>query len=362
MAVVGCHGNAAAAAVGRPSKSAFGYDSVVLGIAYTTPIASGAAAAVPPSISPRKVIIDLDPGVDDAVALTMALFDPRLDVVAVTAVGGNVPAPQASDNLQALVAFLDPPRLPRIGVAADDAVLPEKPYSVHGSDGLGGVELPRVPLHGGHAAEKVIYECLKAHPREITILALGPLTNVSRVLARDPGVAELIGDILICGGTVHAAGNATPAADFNFFCDPRAARHVIREPMTKTLLPLETSSQVLLGFGLLDELPDSFSRAGKILRGMLGHAFRAHRQILGSEGVRLHDVVALVALTNPELFERTTVAADVETDGDLTAGMLVVDRRQIRQWRPNADLLVACDAAAVQDCILRGCAAAAEAT
>ncbi len=317
---------------------------------------------MPPILTPRKVIIDVDPGIDDAVALTMALFDPRLDVVAVTAVGGNVPPQQATANLQSLVAYLDPPRLPRIGGAADDVVLPERPYSMHGSDGLGGLELPRVALHGGHASEKVMYECLKAHPREITILALGPLTNVSRVLARDPGIAELIGDILICGGTVHAAGNATPAADFNFFCDPRAARHVVGEPVTKTLLPLETSAQVMLGFGLLDELPDAFSRAGKILRSMLGHAFRAHRQILGSEGVCLHDVAALVALTNPELFERTTVAADVETAGDLTAGMLVVDRRQIRQWRPNADLLVGCDAAAVQDCILRGFAAAAAVT
>ena len=311
---------------------------------------------------PRKVILDVDPGIDDAVALVMALFDPRLEVVAVTAVGGNVPADQATANLQALVAFLDPPRLPRLGIAADDSCLPERPYSVHGADGLGGVELPRVALHGGHAAEKVIWESLRAHPREITIVALGPLTNVSRVLQRDPEVAALIGELVICGGTVHASGNATPAADFNFYCDPAAARHVIREPVTKTLVPLETSGQVLMGFGLLDQLPDAFSRAGRILRGMLTHAFRAQRQILGCEGIRLHDAVALVAATNPELFERVTVAADVETSGELTAGMLVVDRRQIRQWRPNADLLVSCDVSAVQDCILRALATAADAT
>ena len=312
--------------------------------------------------SPRKVIIDVDPGVDDAVALAMALFDPRLEVVAVTAVGGNVAPEQASANLQALVAYLDPPRLPRLGLAADDVALPARPYSVHGADGLGGVELPRVQLHGGHLAEKVIWECLKAHPREITILALGPLTNVSRVLARDPSVAELIGDLVICGGTLHAAGNASAAADFNFYCDPAAARHVIREPLTKTLVPLETTGQVLLGFDLLDHLPDESSRAGWIVRGMLSHAFRAQRQILGSEGIHLHDVVALVAATNPELFERVSVAADVEVAGELTAGMLVIDRRQIRRTRPNADMLSGCDAAAVQDCVIRSLAAAAEAT
>ncbi|MFM9059857.1 MAG: nucleoside hydrolase [Planctomycetaceae bacterium] len=312
--------------------------------------------------TPRKVIIDADPGVDDAVALAIALFDPRLEVLAVTAVGGNVAPGQATANIQAIVASLDPPRLPRLGIAADDVALPARPYSVHGADGLGGVELPRVPLHGGHLSEKVIWECLKAHPREITILALGPLTNVSRVLARDPSVAELIGDLVICGGTLHAGGNATATADFNFYCDPAAARHVIREPLTKTLVPLETTGQVHLGFDLLDQLPDESSRAGQLVRGMLAHAFRAQRQILGSEGIHLHDVVALVAATNPELFERTSVAADVEVMGELTAGMLVVDRRQIRRGRPNADVLSACDAAAVQDCILRGLATAAEAT
>jgi inosine-uridine nucleoside N-ribohydrolase len=313
-------------------------------------------------VEPRKLIIDCDPGIDDAVALAIALFDPRLDVLAVTATAGNVPADQATANLQALVAFLDPPRLPRIGTASTEALLPARPVSVHGPDGLGGLELPRVPLHAGHPSEKVIWETIKAHPREVTILALGPLTNISRVLKRDPGIAELIGGIVACGGTVHAAGNATAVADFNFFCDPAAARHVVREPVTKTLVPLEATGQVVYEFDLLDRLPRDFTRAGKMLRPMLAHAFRAQRQLLGSEGIRLHDLVALVAVTNPELFERESVVADVESAGELTAGMLVVDRRPNRRWRPNADLLVGCDAAAVQDCVLRGLQLAGEAT
>ena len=311
---------------------------------------------------PRKLIIDCDPGIDDAVALTMALFDPRLEVVAVTAAGGNVAAEQATANLQALVAFLDPPRLPRIGAASADAVLHSRPYSMHGADGLGGLDLPRVPLHGGHVSEKVIWECIKAHPREVTIVALGPLTNISRVLKRDPGIAELIGSLVICGGTSQASGNATPVADFNFFCDPAAARHVVGEPLTKTLVPLETTSKVIYDLDLLDRLPREFSRAGKILRPMLTHAFRAQRQLLGCEGILLHDVAALVAATDPELFERETVAADVETAGDLTAGMLVIDRRRNRTWRPNTDLLVGCDAVGVRDRVLRSLVTAGDVT
>ena len=311
---------------------------------------------------PRKVILDLDPGIDDAVALAMALFDPRLDVVAVTAGGGNVPPEQATANLQALVGILDPPRLPRLGVAPDDTVRPEKPFNMHGTDGLGGIDLPRARLHGGHVSEKVIWETIHAHPREVTIVCLGPLTNLSRVLARDPAIVELIGEVVIAGGTAHGQGNATPVVDFNFYCDPPAARHVIREPMAKTLVPLETTGQVTFGFDLLDQLPPESSRAGRILRGMLPHALRAHRQILGREEICLHDVAALVAVTNPELFERVTVAADVETGGELTAGMLVIDRRTVRQWRPNLDILTSCDVAAVQDCILRGLAAAGAGT
>jgi len=133
---------------------------------------------------PRKVIIDSNPGIDDAPSrFAMALLDPRLEVLAVTASGGNVAPDQATANLQSLVKFLDPPRLPRVGVAPTDVMVPARPYSLHGSDGLGGLDLPRANLHGAHVAEKVIWETVRAHPREVTLVALGPLTNISRSIA-----------------------------------------------------------------------------------------------------------------------------------------------------------------------------------
>lgn len=311
---------------------------------------------------PRKVILDVDPGIDDAVALAIALFDPRLDVLAVTATGGNVDPAQATANARTIVGWLDPPRLPRIGVAATDVLLPERGASVHGPDGLGGADLPQARLHSGHPAEKVILETVKAHPGEVTILALGPLTNLSRLIAREPSLAELVGEVVISGGTAFGHGSTTPVADFNFFANPAAARHVIREPLTKTLMPLETSSQVVLGFDLLEQMPDESSRAGAMLHRMLPHAFRAHRQLLGTEGICLHDVVALVSLLHPELFERTTVGADVETSGELTTGMLVVDRREVNRWKRNVDLLIEVEGGAVRDCILRGLDQAARCT
>jgi len=310
----------------------------------------------------RKVILDIDPGIDDAVALTMALFDPRLEVLAVTATAGCVGHERATGNLQSLVNLLDPPRLPRLGVAPADVELTPWPFLLDGSDGLGGLDLPQVSLHGGHVADKVIGETLRAHPRQVTIIALGPLTNLARLFRRDPGIVDAVQELVISGGTLRGAGDATPVADANFFADPSAARQVVGAPVSKVLVPLETSGQLVLGFDLLDQLPAESSRAGALVRRMLPHAYRAQRQLLGSEGIRLHGTVALVAATHPELFERATVAADVETGGELTAGMLVVDRRQARQWQPSADILTVCDAVAVEDCILRGLATAAAAT
>jgi inosine-uridine nucleoside N-ribohydrolase len=311
---------------------------------------------------PRKLILDVDPGIDDAVALAIALFDPRLDVLAVTATGGNVDPTQATSNARTIVSLLDPPRLPRIGVASNDVLLPDRGPSVHGADGLGGADLPLARLHGGHPAEKVILETVRSHPGEVTILALGPLTNLARLFAREPSVAELVGEVVVSGGTAFGRGSSTPVSDYNFFANPAAARHVIREPLTKTLVPLETTSQVVMGFDLLEQMPDESSRAGAMLHRILPHAFRAHRQLLGTEGICLHDVVTLVSLLHPELFERTTVGADVETSGELTMGMLVVDRRPVNRWQRNVDLLVDVEVGAVRDCILRGLDQAARST
>src|SRR5262245_44082487 len=136
---------------------------------------------------PRKVIIDCDPGIDDAVALALALFDPRLEVVAVTAVAGNVPAARATQNVQAIVERLDPPRYPRLGVAAppDDVSYADGRH-LHGPDGLGGAGLAVSQLARQHPAEKLIADECRTAPGDVTIVCLGPRTHVARALTRDP--------------------------------------------------------------------------------------------------------------------------------------------------------------------------------
>jgi len=287
------------------------------------------------------------------------LFDPRLEVLAITATAGNVSAQQATRNVQAIIEQLDPPRLPRVGVAREpDQGRAADARHIFGEDGLGNAHFQVAELHHRHPAEKVICDEVHAAPEEVTIIALGPLTNIARALARDGELASLIGRIHIMGGTLTGPGNVTPAAEFNFYCDPPSARAVLASATTKTLVPLDVTSQIVMTYDQLDELPDASTRAGALLRKILPFAFRSHRRELGLEGIYLHDPVALVAALNPELFRTEEMAGDVEIEGDLTTGATVFDRRQNPKWRPNMEVATEIETSAVMDCILRGLGAA----
>ena len=302
----------------------------------------------------RKVIIDCDPGIDDAVALTMALFDPRLEVVAVTAVEGNVDAEQATRNVQAIIEQLDPPRMPRIGTASpSDNSLSPFAYQIHGKDGLGNAGLAVSELVRQHPAEKLICDEVKLAPGEVTIVCLGPLTNVARAIQRDPNLASQLGRLVIMGGSVNGIGNVTTCAEFNFFSDPEAAREVVRSSATKTLIPLDVTSQVSWSLGLHDQLPGETTRAGALLRKILPHLFRTYRHELGLETIHLHDTVAIAAAVHPELFVTRELEGDVETRGEITRGMTIFDRRSTAISRSDMEVALECDATAVRDCIVR---------
>jgi inosine-uridine nucleoside N-ribohydrolase len=303
----------------------------------------------------RKVIIDCDPGIDDAVALTLALFDPRLEVVAVTAVAGNVPAERATINVQAIIEQLDPPRFPRMGVATPAADVPYlDARHLHGPDGLGGAGLAVSQLARQHPAEKLICDEVRAAPGDVTIVCLGPLTNIARALVRESDLADQIGRLVIRGGSVKGVGDVTPCAEFNIYADPGSARAVFRSPTMKSLIPLDVTDQVVWTLDLLDNLPDEQTRAGKLLRATLPYLFRSHRQQLGLESIRLPDAVAIAAVLHPELFRTEDLAGDVETLGEITLGATVFDRRPQPSHRAGMEVALDIDSAAVTDCVVRG--------
>ena len=308
---------------------------------------------------PRKVIIDCDPGIDDAVALCMALFEPRLDVMAVTAVAGNVPAEQATLNVQAVIDQLDPPRLPRVGSARPlEGVGEVKPRLLHGKDGLGGTGVEVSQLHQQHAAEKILVDQVRSAPGEITIVCLGPLTNIARAFHRDPELPGLIGQLILSSGSITARGNATPAAEFNIHSDPYAAKTVFHSIAPKLMIPLEVSEEVKFDMGFVQQLPSVTTHAGRLLRRMIPFSFRAYHQHIGRERIQLPDAVSLLAAIQPELFEIQSMTGDIETQGELTVGATVFDRRPLSNWGYPLDVAHQVDAAAAKDCIIRCLSAA----
>ncbi len=287
----------------------------------------------------KKIILDVDPGIDDAMVLCLALFDPSVEVVAVTSTGGNVTPQVASRNLQAIVEYLDPPRLPRIGAGTGpDDGLPVDGRYVHGIDGLGGTDLPCAALLSQHLAEKVICDAIRSAPEEVTVITLAPLTNLARAFQRDPELPQLVDHVVIMGGALDVAGNITPAAEFNIYCDPIAARQVFQSPCTKTLIPLDVTNRITFTLGDLNRLPSDTTKIGRFLRNILMPAFRAYRQRFGLEGIHIHDMVTYMAAIHPELFTMKEVAGNVETIGDLTRGMTVFDRRRVPEWPSNMEV------------------------
>lgn len=301
----------------------------------------------------RKVILDVDPGIDDALALTLALFDPRLEVVAVTAVAGNVTAQQATLNVQAIIEQLDPPRLPRIGTGTPREMPTDSRY-LHGSDGIGENFFQVAELHHQHSSDKVITDEVRTAPHEITIITMGPLTNLALAFQRDAELAQNIDQLIIMGGTHSGPGNITAAAEFNFYCDPDAARTVLRSPVTKTIIPLDVTRKVMMTYDQLGKLPSDSSKVGRFIQQILPFAFQSYRQQLGLEGIYVNDAVALMAAVQPELFRTEMATCDVETAGELTTGMCVFDRRRNQEEIHNAAVAVEVDEIAVMDSIMRG--------
>jgi purine nucleosidase len=244
--------------------------------------------------------------------------------------------------------------LPRFGAASPpDAGLPVDSRHLYGIDGLGDVEIQVAELRAPHPSEKIICDEVRAAPEEVTLVALGPLTNIARAFQRDPELPSLVHRIVIMGGTVSGAGNITPAAEFNIFCDPASARVVFRSRSTKTQVPLDVTNRVILTFDFLNQLPAEATRVGRFLRRILPPAYRAYRQEWGLEGIHAHDTVTLVAVTNPELFKTQEMAGDVETRGELTKGATVFDRRRAPAWRCNMEVATDMDTEKVVEEIQR---------
>jgi inosine-uridine nucleoside N-ribohydrolase len=295
----------------------------------------------------RKIILVTDPGLDGAFAAAVALHDPELEVLGLAASPGNVPADQATRNVQTLVEQMDPPRWPRLG-AAPPVEYEVDAIGLHGPNGLGGVEFPCARLHHSHSSDKLIGDLARQNPKEITVLLLGPATVLARALDRDPELVSLLQRVVIVGGTWHEPGDAGPVTEFHFFCDPAAARQVLRCGIPITLIPLDVSRKIVFSPGDLLQLPAEDSRAAAFLRRTVPHGISATAGLYGTEGFYLQDVLGVVAVGKPDALTTRPIYADVETRGEHTRGMSIFDTRWGTKAKPNVELVTAVDATAVR--------------
>jgi inosine-uridine nucleoside N-ribohydrolase len=305
----------------------------------------------------RKLVIDLDPGVGDAFAAVLAMLDPELDVLAMTATAGAVSGVVATRNLHAVVAEVDPPKWPRIGASRASAAWAD-PTGVaqgslldvlHGPTGLGDMEVVVPELHHQHESSKVLVDVVKDNPHQVTLLTLGPLSNVVAACERAPDFLDLLGGLVCLGGSIDAGGDITAAAETNIFLNPEAARTVLATPDAKTLVPLDVTNRVILTYEQFQRMADASLPAAAFLKQLLPFSFRAHHQFLAMEGIWLREVVALTAVARPHLFRMQPLLVDVETQGELTRGMTVFERRRHHAAKASATVAVEVDAQGVVD-------------
>jgi inosine-uridine nucleoside N-ribohydrolase len=298
----------------------------------------------------QRIVILADPGIDGAFAIALALLDPQLDVLGVAATPGNVSAAQATENVRIIVEQLDPPRWPRLGEAP--AVEYEQDgVKIHGPGGLGGVQFPVATRHHTMASEKLLIDLVRQYPEEVTVVVLGPLTVLAETLLRNPELPKLVHRIVCLGGAWHEPGNASAVAEFHFYCDPASARRVLRSGAPITLIPLDVARKVLFSPSDLLELPAAESRTSRFLRQIVPYGIRATANQYGIEGFYLKDVLGVVAASRTGVITTRELHVDVETQGELTRGMIVVDARPQPASTPNVDLAVSVDVAAVRDYI-----------
>ncbi len=281
----------------------------------------------PTASTPRRVIIDSDPGIDDAMAILLALRSPELHVEAVTVVAGNVTAETGAENALRVLALAHRADIPvAMGARAPLLKTLTTSYEFHGPNGLGGLEIPRssASLDRRHAVDLII-ELAHAHPQDLTLVAIGPLTNLALALRKDPGIRPLLSEIILMGGST-VGGNATPAAEFNIYNDPEAARIVFEAGVPITMVGINAALQTLLTPADVSKLKASGSCVGTFAGGLGDFYLQAEEANGHHKGGPLYDPLAVAIAIDKSLATTTRPArVDVETRGELTYGETVVN-------------------------------------
>lgn len=289
---------------------------------------------------PRKIIIDTDPGQDDAVAILLALACPEeIEVIGITAVAGNVPLPLTHKNARIICELAGRADMPVY--AGCDRPLAHTLVTaehVHGKTGLDGPNLPDpvMQLADGHAVDYII-DTLRSHPENsITLCPLGPLTNIAAAFEKAPDIAKKVQEIILMGGAYFEVGNITPAAEFNIYVDPEAADIVFKSGAPIVVMPLDVTHKALVTKARNDTFRAIGTPVGIAVAQMTDFFERFDKEKYGSDGAPLHDPCVTAYLIQPDLFSGRHINVEIETKSDLTRGMTVADWWGVTDRAPNA--------------------------
>ena len=305
----------------------------------------------------RRIIIDTDPGKDDAVAILLALASPELEVLALVAVAGNVPLACTERNARALLELGGRADIPVYAGCSRPMVRPPiTAEHVHGSTGLDGLDLPEpsTPCAREHGVDFLIATLRTAAPGTITLCLLGPATNLAMALVKAPDIAGRIAEIVWMAGARSAGGNVTPAAEYNVHADPDAAKVVLDSGIPLTLAPLDLTHQVRLTPARLSQLQQVDTAAARAVAALFSATDGPAQERGGSP---LHDPCVIAHLLRPGLFAGHFINVAVETSSPLTLGMTVADRYAVTGRPPNATYLSVADADGFFDLLFKRLAA-----
>jgi len=290
-------------------------------------------------MSPQKIIIDTDPGQDDAIGILLALASPEeLDLLGIVTVAGNVPLELTSRNALMLCELAKKPDTKVFAGCSRPLVRPlVTAEHVHGKTGLDGADLPdpTISLQNQHGVDWTIETLLSAKDNSITVCCFAPLTNVAMAMIKAPEILTKINRIVMMGGGYFEGGNITPTAEFNIFVDPHAANTVLRCGRPIVMMPLDVTHKALMKRKWLEELKDMGSAVGDAAYGMMSFYERFDLEKYGSTGGPLHDPTVIAYLLKPELFEGRDVNVEIEIHSELTMGMTVVDWWNVTDRQPN---------------------------
>ena len=296
----------------------------------------------------RKIIIDTDPGQDDAVAILVALASPdELEVLGITTVAGNVPLELTQKNARIVCELAN--RSDMRVFAGCDRPLGRRLVTaehVHGKTGLDGPSLPdpKMPLQDEHAVDFIIRSLREAAPKTITFCPLGPLTNIATAFQKAPDIVPMVQEIVLMGGAYFEVGNITPTAEFNIYVDPEAADIVFKSGVPIVVLPLDVTHKALVTNDRNDAFRNLNTPAGSAVADMTDFFERFDKEKYGSTGAPLHDPCVTAYLLRPQLFSGRHINVMIETQSELTRGMTVADWWRVSERPPNATFIGDLDA------------------